>query len=103
MALTAAAVLAAVIATTAADHGTPRVPPAGGSSGTPLSNQGDRAATHDVSIRSPGATHPTVAPGAPAPEQVAKPGTGPGAAPPPPANEHDNGQQKGKGKGGPKH
>ena len=104
VALTAAAVLVAVIATTAADHGTPRVPPAGESSASPLRGEGDRAATHEVPTRPPGTTHPTVASHAPVPKPVREQVVKPGAGPTPPANEHAKGKQKGKGKGkgGPK-
>jgi hypothetical protein len=92
VALTAAAVLAAVIATTAADHGTSRVPPAGGSSATPLSNQG---ATHGTPTRRPDATHPAAEAHTPPPKHVAK-----SAAP---VSGHGKGKQKGKGKSGPGH
>jgi serine/threonine protein kinase len=96
VALTAAVVLAAVIATTAADHGASRVPPAGGPSATPLGNQ---AATHGVPVRRPGATHPSAAPHTSAPKHVPKPGAGTMA----PVKGHPKDKQKGKGKGGPGH
>jgi serine/threonine protein kinase len=96
VALTAAAVLAAVIATTAADHGTSRVPPAGGSSATPLSNQ---AATHGTPTRRPDATHPAAEADTPPPKHVAKPEAGTTA----PVNGHGKGKQKGKDKSGPGH
>jgi eukaryotic-like serine/threonine-protein kinase len=99
VALTAAAVLAAVIVTTAADHGSPRVPPASRSSATPPGNQ---AATHGAPVR-PRAAHATAPRHAPAATHAAEPGAGATTPVNGRAKVKPKQKGKGKGKGGPGH